>query len=30
MFARLLPMTASFCWLACSPERLAEKEPMDI
>jgi hypothetical protein len=29
-FARLLPITLSFCWLALRPDRLAEKEPMDI
>ncbi|MGC4085793.1 MAG: hypothetical protein QM736_27620 [Vicinamibacterales bacterium] len=26
MLARLLPMTFNFCWLALSPERLAEKD----
>src|SRR5215510_8643153 len=27
MFARLLPMTASFCAFALRPDRLAEKDP---
>src|SRR3954467_5789768 len=26
MFARLFPMTLSFCWLAFSPERLVEND----
>src|SRR5262245_7266832 len=30
MFARLLPITLSFCWFELSPERLAENDTLDL